>query len=71
MVCKNICIRYKAERPKNLPRYILGQKRCQVCDIFITWDGHNCPCCSFRLRVRPRGKKTRKQYRIDTNVQYL
>lgn len=71
MVCKNICMKYKAEGRGHLPRYVLGQKRCQICEIFIVWDGNNCPCCSFRLRVKPRGKKTKAQYKIYTNTQYL
>lgn len=69
MVCKNICTKYRAKRNKSLPRYVLGQKRCQVCEIFIFWEGSNCPCCSFRLRVRPRGKRPRAQYKINKNIQ--
>jgi hypothetical protein len=28
-----------------------GQKRCQICEIFIRWDELWCPCCVFRLRI--------------------
>ena len=28
-------------------RYSTGQKRCQICEIFIKWDGLWCPCCSL------------------------
>jgi hypothetical protein len=37
-------------------RYIIGQKRCQICSIFINYDdGVYCPCCNSKLRTRPRG----------------
>ena len=43
-----------------LGRYESGQKRCQVCQIFIKWDGGIwCPCCSHKLRSNPRNIKFR------------
>jgi hypothetical protein len=39
MVCKGICIRHKAMMPVATGRYSIGQKRCQVCEIFLKWDG--------------------------------
>jgi len=54
MTCKGICIRHKAHRPAIGNRYSTGQKRCQICEIFINWDGLWCPCCGYRLRMRPR-----------------
>jgi hypothetical protein len=54
MTCKGICVRHKAPRPVIGNRYSTGQKRCQVCEIFLKWDGLWCPCCSYRLRMRPR-----------------
>lgn len=71
MACKNICVRYKAIKTKNGSRYISGQKRCQVCDIFMRWDGLYCPCCGFKLRVKPRSPKYRKNYRLAANIQYI
>jgi hypothetical protein len=38
MTCKGICIRHKAQNPAHSGRYAAGQKRCQVCEIFIRWD---------------------------------
>ena len=32
MPCKGICIRHKASC-----RYATGNKRCQICEIFIKW----------------------------------
>jgi hypothetical protein len=49
MTCKGICQRHKAIRPRNGKRYLLGQKRCQTCDIFIEWHNIWCPCCGYRL----------------------
>jgi uncharacterized Zn finger protein (UPF0148 family) len=59
MVCKGICSRHKAMRPSNGGnRYLLGQKRCQVCQIFIYWQGSSyCPCCGYKLRTKPRNSK--------------
>lgn len=56
MVCKGICIRYKADKPESGMRYISGQKRCQHCEIYIIWKGLWCPCCC-RLRSGPRSSK--------------
>lgn len=49
MTCKGICKRHKASNC-----YANGQKRCQVCELFIKWDGVFCPCCGYRLRIRPK-----------------
>ena len=54
MVCRGICIRHKASGPISSGRYAIGQKRCQICDLFMQWDGIFCPCCGCRLRIRPR-----------------
>jgi hypothetical protein len=57
MVCKGICIRHKALKPVGDGRYRTGQKRCQICKIFLKWDAPWCPCCGYRLRTRPRNLK--------------
>jgi hypothetical protein len=57
MTCKGICQRHKAIKPRNGGRYLIGQKRCQVCEIYIDWQGTWCPCCGYRLRIRPRNGK--------------
>ncbi|MFL6507968.1 MAG: hypothetical protein ACJ704_08530 [Nitrososphaeraceae archaeon] len=64
MVCKGICIRHKASGPISYGRYAIGQKRCQICEIFIKWDGIYCPCCGCRLRIRPRLFKDKAKLRI-------
>jgi hypothetical protein len=59
MTCKGICIRHKASC-----RYATGNKRCQICEIFIKWDGLWCPCCGYRLRNGPRSFKFKAKLRI-------
>jgi hypothetical protein len=63
MVCKGICLRHKAIKPVGAGRYVNGQKRCQVCEIFMEWPGLFCPCCGYRLRTRPRNIKYKTKLR--------
>jgi len=63
MSCKGICVRFKATRVRNGLRYANGQKRCQICEIFIIYDGYFCPCCGFRLRTKPRNKIYKEKLR--------
>lgn len=63
MVCKGICIRYKGNRPQSGLRYITGQKRCQTCEIYLTWRDIWCPCCRCRLRNGPRNSKNKLEFR--------
>jgi hypothetical protein len=56
-VCKGICIKYIAQKPPpTIRRYTAGQKRCQICAIFIKWDRLRCPCCGTILRTKSRGR---------------
>src|SRR5215204_6361690 len=65
MVCKGICVRHRAQKPPGaFGRYATGQKRCQVCEMFLKWDGMWCPCCGYRVRTRPRGHKFKERLRI-------
>jgi hypothetical protein len=64
MVCKGVCIRHKASGPISYGRYATGQKRCQICEIFIKWDGIFCPCCGCRLRIGPRLFKDKTKLKI-------
>jgi hypothetical protein len=66
MVCKGICIRHKAQKPFGIGRYATG--RCQICEIFIKWDGLFCPCCGYRLRIRPRLFKHKAKLRIPISM---
>ena len=66
MTCKGICVRHKAQKPVGSGRYASGQKRCQICEIFIKWDGLWCPCCGYRLRTKPRNLKYNAKLRART-----
>lgn len=67
MACKGICLKYKFKKnPITKQVYSDGASRCQICEIFIRWDGNHCPCCGMKIRKVPRnkhGKETIK--RID------
>ena len=60
--CKRICLEYAAKKPTNMGRYDAGQKRCQICEIFITDKGTRdeqglwCKCCNYRVRGKPRNR---------------
>jgi hypothetical protein len=66
MACKGICDRFKAPKPSSGGRYENGQRRCQMCEIFINWEGLWCPCCSYRLRTKPRNKLYKEKLREKT-----
>ena len=63
MTCKGICVRYKAQKPVGTGRYASGQRRCQICEIFIKHEGLWCPCCGYRLRTKPRNLKYKAKLR--------
>ena len=69
MTCKGICIRHKAQKPSKSGRYAVGQKRCQICEIFIRWDGFWCPCCGYRLRTRPRNLKYKAKLKARKEIE--
>jgi hypothetical protein len=71
MTCKGICIRHKAQKPVGTGRYASGQKRCQICEIFIKWDGLWCPCCGYRLRTKPRNLKYKAKLRARAEMAKL
>ena len=67
MTSKGICIHHKALSP-----YATGHKRCQVCELFIQWDGLFCPCCGSRLRMgtkemKFKAKLIKKRYLYNQN----
>jgi hypothetical protein len=68
MACKGICTRHKAQKQFGSGRYYTGQKRCQVCQIFITWNGLWCPCCNYRLRTKPRNLKYKARLKARKEI---
>ena len=69
MVCKGICVHHKALKPVGIGRYSTGQKRCQICETFLKWDGLWCPCCGYRLRTRPRNLKFKAELRARKEIE--
>ena len=65
MTCKGICIRHKADSNN----YANGQKRCQICDRFIKWNGLSCP--GYRLRNGPRLFKHKAKLRMKQKGQQI
>jgi predicted amidophosphoribosyltransferase len=55
-------------KPVGMGRYSTGQKRCQVCEIFLKWEGLWCPCCGYRLRTRPRNLKYKAKLRTRKKI---
>lgn len=68
MGCKSICLKYKAKGSFIGGRYKFGQRRCQVCDLFIKYDGIWCPCCGYKLRSKPRNKKYKQKFRASEAI---
>ena len=69
MTCKGRCIRHKAQKPVGSGRYSMGQKRCQICELFIKWDGLWCPCCGYRLRTKPRNLKYKAKLKARKEIE--
>ncbi len=65
MTCKGICIRHKAKKPLTGSRYGNGQKRCQICDIFMETPAIFCICCGYKMRTMPRSKKFKAKIRAQ------
>lgn len=55
--CRNVCERHRAKKCRRGSYYAEGFKRCTVCDLFLSWRGVECPCCSSVLRTSPRNLK--------------
>jgi hypothetical protein len=73
--CKRICLQYAAKKPTNLGRYAAGQKRCQICEVFITDKGTRdeqglwCKCCNYKVRSKPRNLKYKAKLRARIEVE--
>ncbi len=67
MSCKGICSRYKAKKDTSGGWY-KSNNRCSHCCVFINFKGKYCPCCGFRLRVKPRNKMYKEKLRIAQGI---
>ena len=66
--CNTRCKEFIAKLPAEGGRYANGQKRCNVCDEYIIWDGNFCPCCGGRLRLRTRNSTYRDKYLVVNRI---
>ncbi|MFM8658790.1 MAG: hypothetical protein ACKOCQ_02485, partial [Candidatus Nitrosotenuis sp.] len=57
------------QKPVGTGRYASGQRRCQICEIFIKWEGLWCPCCGYRLRTKPRNLKYKAKLRARVEAE--
>lgn len=69
MGCKGICDYYKAKSGGTQLRYVNGNARCQVCEIYIRLEGilckptgKYCKCCGNKIRSKPRLGRCKKAY---------
>jgi hypothetical protein len=62
-------MRHKAQKPIGSGRYATGQKRCQICELFIRWEGLWCPCCGYRLRTKPRNLKYKAKLKARKEIE--
>ena len=37
--------------------FVLGYKRCSLCEIYLDYFKRMCPCCNVHLAIMPRNKK--------------
>ena len=35
-------------------------RKCRTCGVLLVWQGTYCPCCGFRLSLRPRATQHRR-----------
>ena len=63
MNCDGICSKYVVKKPtiKSAGRYESGHKRCSFCEVYLIWNGRNCPCCGTALRTKPRNSRGRSK----------
>lgn len=62
MTCKGKCDYFRAPKPLKIGRYASGQKRCQICHVFVITENSRCPCCNYNLRTKPRGGLAKRRY---------
>ncbi len=56
MTCKGTCQKYKSTAKPSGGLYRNGIKKCQICAIYINWEGSHCTWCGYMLRSKPRNR---------------
>ncbi|MEO9362368.1 MAG: hypothetical protein ABI348_00570 [Nitrososphaera sp.] len=71
MYCKGMCVRI-GEKMRRIGKekspYMMGQKRCTTCEIYITTDGRRCPCCNLMLKTGPTDRRLRDKLRLKREL---
>ena len=77
-ICDGTCEKFRRSKPRGGERYLAGQGRCQICDIWLdqrgahTKDGKPasdgiegwfCNCCNCRIRRNPRKRAYKAKMR--------
>ena len=80
--CKEICKKFKAQKPGKKGRYASGQANCLICNIWIDHRGAklqdgspatkgsigwSCVCCNYRVRQKPRNRVYKEKLRESQN----
>ena len=61
--CNARCKEFVAKKPLDGGgRYANGQKRCNICEKYMIWDGLFCPCCGNQLRQKTRNSDLRDKF---------
>ena len=47
----------------------MGQKRCQICELFIKCEGLWCPCCGYRLRTKSQNVKEKAKLKARKEIE--
>lgn len=71
MTCRKICEKYRVSKPYGQGYYQAGFKRCQICDLFIKFDGIRCPCCGYKLRLNPRNATDKERLQRKNGVRRI
>lgn len=69
MACHGICYRFAERKPVKEGRYATGQKRCNICCIFVKTEGFRCPCCNHKLRTKPENKELKQRLATCMEIQ--
>lgn len=77
--CKGICKKFQVKKPIGTGRYDAGQARCQICEMWLSYQGCHfkdgspatedslgwyCNCCNYRVRTMPRNKIYKEKLKV-------
>ncbi len=66
--CNAKCDKFAAKLPVDGGRYASGQKRCNVCEQYMIWEGKFCPCCGSKLRVSARNGIYKEKFLVGNRI---